>query len=90
MIRAALTGRVGTGISKGHLLAAVAHQGDRGRVPLVGPAKGGFVDLVVAFYLHGDPRLSLVPSHHLTRHGRIVKDSKALLLLVCSSTRRPP
>ncbi|MCA1730758.1 MAG: hypothetical protein LC751_15555 [Actinobacteria bacterium] len=56
MICAAPTARVGTGISKGLFFAAVAHQGNCGWVPLVGPAKGGFVDLVVPFDPHGDPR----------------------------------
>src|SRR5918997_6991660 len=78
MICAAPTARVGTGISEGLFLAAITHQGNRGWVPLVGPAKGGFVDLVVPFDPHGDPRHSLVPSHRLTRLGRIVKDSKSV------------
>jgi hypothetical protein len=78
MICAAPAGRVGTDISKGHLLAAVTHQGNCRWVPLIGPAKGGFVGFVVAFDSYGDPRHTLVPSHRLTRLGRIVKDSIAV------------
>jgi hypothetical protein len=67
MICAALTGGVDTGTTgQGQLLAAVTRKGDRGRVPLIGPAKGGFIDLVVPFEPLGDARHSLTPSHRLT------------------------
>jgi len=56
----------GTGGGQGKPLAAVTHQGDGRRVPLIGPAKGGFVDLVVRFDVLDDPRHSLAPSNRLS------------------------
>src|SRR5215210_3783890 len=47
------TGGRGAGSAKGHLLAAVALEGDCGRMPLIDLAKGHFAVLVVcldAFY----------------------------------------
>jgi hypothetical protein len=35
-------------------------------VPLIGPAKGGFVDLIVSFDTYGDSGHSLTPSRRLT------------------------
>jgi hypothetical protein len=47
VVGAAPTGEYGSGARQGQLLAAVTHQGNGRRVPLIGSAKGGFVDLVV-------------------------------------------
>src|SRR5215207_6450849 len=48
------TGRRGADAGEGQLLAAIALEGEVRRMPLVGPAEGVFVDLVVPFDAHGD------------------------------------
>ena len=66
VIGAAPTGEYGFIGRQGQLLAAVTHQGDGWRVPLIGSAKGGFVDLVVPLGTHGDSRHSLTTLRRLT------------------------
>src|SRR4028119_294865 len=61
MIHAAPTSGCGAGGSQCQLLATVTLEGDECRVPIIAPAKRGFLDLVVPFGTHDNFRHSLVP-----------------------------
>jgi hypothetical protein len=67
VVNAAPTSGYGAGGSQGQLLAAVTLECDKCRMPIVAPAKRGFVNLVVPFDTHDDFRQSLAPSCRPTR-----------------------
>src|SRR5947209_11466700 len=72
------TGGGGAGTGQGQFLAAITYQDDRGRAPLIGPAKGGFMDLVV---LHVNLRHSLSPYCRWSRPVKTGERQRVSLIL---------
>src|SRR5947209_3785470 len=80
------TGGGGAGTGQGQFLAAITHQGDRGRVPLIGPAKGGFMNLIVSFDLHVNLRHSLSPYCRWSRPVKTGERQRVSLILANPGT----